>query len=371
MAHRSSQIQPTGRDPARRAWFIFAIFFLMGAAGIAFFARQGIRDYRTFHVYQPAQCSVTSYRVLTNTFSAGLGRFGNAKTTYTPEYAFRHVLNGKTYAAVGYDNLDGTMGEEESFKVGSTNPCWYDPANPAEVVLARHFHQVFYVAALIPLAFLLIGGNALVLALGPKAKIKIADGGQGDVLAVRLAPDLSPGTALVAYVAILVAWSTGLLGALAWIVSDWSRLEAWGFFLLLAIGAEVWLVRFVVSAVRAMKIPDPIVEIDHEPLARGDKMRVCVRQHGPARFDIFRIAVACERRDQHGTTKENQKVLLLKKGLDLADGAPFQNTLESEIPADASVSDKTLQSFTTWKVVVKRTKKGFLALDREYVFRVI
>jgi len=52
------------------------------------------------------------------------------------------------------------------------------------------------------------------------------------VLAVRLAPELSRRTALVAYVAILVAWSAGLLGALGWIVSDWSRLEAWGFFLL-------------------------------------------------------------------------------------------------------------------------------------------
>ena len=371
MAHRPLPVQPPGRDPARRAWWIFALCFLIGAAGLAFFIRQGIRDYRAFLVYQPAQCNVTSKRVLTSTLSAGFGRLRRAQTTYTTEYVFRHELNGKPYTAVGSDNMGGIMGDEESFGVGETYPCWYDPADPTEAVLARHFYPVFYATALVPLMFLLIGGNFLLVALGPKAAITIADGGQGEVLAVRLAPELSRGTALVAYVAILVAWSAGLLGALGWIVSDWSRLEAWGFFLLIAIGAEVWLVRFVMSAVKAMRIPDPIVEIDHEPLARGDKMRVSVRQQGPARFDVFRVAVACERRDQHGKTRENQKVILLKKDLDLAEGAPFQNTLDSEIPADASVSDKTLQSLTTWSIVVKRTKKGFVGLDREYVFRVI
>jgi hypothetical protein len=372
MAHRPSSVQPPGRDPVRRAWFIFLAFFLMGAAGTAYYARQGIRNYRAFHVYQPAQCSITSFRMLTNTFSAGLGRSGVARTTYTPEYAFRHVLNGKTYAAVGYDNLDGRMGQEESFDVGSTSACWYDPADPAQVVLVRHFHPIYYAIAVVPLLFLLIGGNFLWLALGPKAKIKIADGGRGDVLAVRLAPDMSQGTALASMVVILVVWSLGLLGAVAWIVSeDGGSIDMWGFFMLLAIGAEYWLVRFVASAVRAMKIPDPIVEIDHEPLARGDKVKVSVRQHGPAHFDIFRIAVACERHDQRGTAKENQQVLLLKKNLDVAEAVPFQNALDAEIPADAPVSDKAIQSFTTWKVVVKRTKKGFLSLDREYVFRVV
>jgi len=87
-------------------------------------------------------------------------------------------------------------GQEESFDVGSTYPCWYDPADPATVVLVRHFHPIYYGIAVVPLLFLLIGGNFLWLALGPKAKIKIADAGQGDILAVRLAPDMSPGTAL-------------------------------------------------------------------------------------------------------------------------------------------------------------------------------
>jgi len=61
-------------------------------------------------------------------------------------------------------------------------------------------------------------------------------------------------------------------------------------------------------------------------------MRVSVRQQGPARFDILRIAVACERREPRGTTKENQQVLLLRKNLDVAEGVPFQNTLDAEIP---------------------------------------
>lgn len=120
-----------------------------------------------------------------------------------------------------------------------------------------------------------------------------------------------------------------------------------------------------------MKIPDPIVEIDHEPLTRGDKMKVSIRQPGPARFDVYRVAVVCERRDQRGTAKENQKVILLKKDLEVDEHLPYASVLDAAIAADASASDKTLQSLTTWKIAVKRAKKGFLALDREYVFRVV
>ena len=360
-------IQPSGREPLRRAWWLFAALFLIGLAGAIFFIRQGIRDYRVFHVYQPAECNVMAKGAISAT---GVGRGKSRMAAYMPEYLFEHRLNGKLYSTFGYDNMGGLMGEAESFSVGRAYPCWYDPADPEQAVMARHFYPLFYAGALFPLAFLLIGGSFLLRALGPKPAIAIADGGRADVLAVRLAPELSRSTAFIAVASLLVLWSIGLLATIAWMVQDASRIDDWWFFLLIAVAAEVGLVRFAMSAVRAMKIPDPLVELDHEPLRPGDKMRVSIRQGGPARFDFFKVFVVCEQRNQRGTTREHREQILMKKDLNLGP-ALIAHVMDAAIASNASASDTTLQSFTTWKIVVKRARKGFVGLDREYVFRVV
>ncbi len=198
----------------------------------------------------------------------------------------------------------------------------------------------------------------------------IADGGRADVLAVRLSPELSRSMALIAVASLLVLWTIGLLATIAWMVQDASRIENWWFFVLIAVAAEVGLVRFAMSGVRAMKIPDPLVELDHEPLRPGDKMRVSIRQGGPARFDFFKVFVVCEQQSKSGTTKQHREQILMKKDLSLGP-ASIAHVMDTEIAGNASPSDKTLQSFTTWKIVVKRARKGFVGLDREYVFRVV
>ena len=364
-------VQSPGADPSRRAWGIFAFCFLLGAAAAALFVQQGIRDYRVFHEYRPSQCTVTGKGVIVSTLDAGVGRLRRPLTTFATQYVFEHDVGGKHITAIGSDNMDGVMGDAATFDVGKAYPCWYDPADPSQAVLARRLYPVFYAVALIPLAFLVISGNFLVLALGPRRAIAIADGGQGQVLAVRLAPELSRTAALVAFAFIFIAWSAGLLAALAWTLQDATRLGDWWFFLLLAIGAEAWLVRFTLSAVKAMRIPDPVVEIDHEPVNRGDSLKVSVRQDGPARFDIFRVAVVCERQGQGGSGKESQKVLHMKKDLQVAEHSRFAEVLDAAIASDAAPSEKAVQSLTTWRVVVKRSKKGLWGLDREYVFRVV
>ena len=60
------------------------------------------------------------------------------------------------------------MGDAGAFNVGQSYPCWYDPADPQDAVLARQFRPLFYAAALVPLLFLVIGANFLVVALRPK-----------------------------------------------------------------------------------------------------------------------------------------------------------------------------------------------------------
>jgi hypothetical protein len=99
-------------------------------------------------------------------------------------------------------------------------------------------------------------------------------------------------------------------------------------------------------------------------------MRVSIRQGGPARFDFFKVFVVCEQHGKGGGTTETRKQILVKKDLNLGP-APIAHVLDATIASNASPSDKTLQTFTTWKIVVKRARKGFVGLDREYVFRVV
>ena len=370
MARNIPVVQPTGADPSRRAWPLLAIGFLMGALGLAFFAQQGLRDYRVFHDYQTTQCTVTGEGVLTSTTNSGLGRTSHPMTTFRTQYMFEHDAGGKRITSIGSDNLDGVMGDVDGFRVGQAYPCWYDPADPVQAVLARQFRPLFYSAAIIPLVFVIIAGRMLWLVLLPRRAITIADGGRGDALAVRLAPDLTRGTALIGIGIMFVVFSAALMGALAWGVQDATRLWDWGFFLLLAVAAEVWLARFFMGAMTAMRIPEPVVEIDHEPVKRGDKMRVSVRQQGPAHFEFFRLALVCERQGK-GAGQDSQKVLMSKKDLDIAEHVPFADVVDAAIGADVTPSDNSMQTIITWKIVVKRTKKGVLGLDRDYVFRVV
>src|SRR5689334_14010129 len=90
---------------------------------------------------------------------------------------------------------------------------------------------LFYSAALIPLLFLVVGVNFLVVALRPKAAIALADGGEADTLKVRLAPELSRGSTLVSMAIVLVLFSAALVAALAWMLQDMARLGDWWFFL--------------------------------------------------------------------------------------------------------------------------------------------
>ena len=358
-----------GPDPSRRAWPIFLIAVLLGLAGLALFVLQGIRDYRVFHVYQPAQCRVTGYGVTASTMNAGLGRTRRPMTTFTSQYMLEYDLGGKHLTALGSDNLDGVMGDSHAFTVGQSYPCWYDPANPYDAVLVRQFRPLFYSVALVPMLFLVVGASFLAGALRPKPAITLADGGTADALAVRLAPELSRGSTLVAMTILFVLFSAALLAALAWMLQDMTRLGDWWFFLLIAIAAEAGLIRFSLGAVVAMRIPDPIIELDREPVKRGEAFRVSIRQPGPARFDVFRVSVACERQGK-SSGRQSQKVLMMKKDFQADEHLPFAKVLDAAIDADAPPSDKSLQTLVTWRVVVKRTRKRLWGLDREYVFRV-
>jgi hypothetical protein len=69
--------------------------------------------------------------------------------------------------------------------------------------------------------------------------------------------------------------------------------------------------------------PDPLPSSPRHagadrPLRPGDKVRLFVRQAGPARFEAFKVSLLCEERGQKGTRRAHSHQLVNRKSVDIA-----------------------------------------------------
>ncbi len=359
-------------DPSRRAWPIFAIAVLLGLAGLLPFAGQAYRDVRITFSYRPTTCTVISSR----TYDTSVRRSHSTDVhTYAhPELVYQVQVEGKSYTAVGFDNTGGRMvsaSEALGFETGGSYPCWYDPRDPSQAVLRKQVYPRYYLPLAIPVLFLLVGGSMLTRSLRSVPAPTLEGRGQGETLAVRLQPELTGGRAVGCIGTLTVLWTAGVVALVAYLVrSDQLFDDAPAFLALAAVAVDGFLVYQLVRSVRSLGVPEPVVEIEREPLQPGGSARLYVRQAGPARFSAFKVVVLCEGQSGGGTRQHHRRQLASRKDLEVAaaDQASLSATLE--VPKDAQPSLRELQTIVTWKIVVER-KGRFGDADREYVFRVL
>ena len=94
---------------------------------------------------------------------ASPGRRSN-NTTYQPLLALRYAADGREVISTGYSTGsrlsigrgESTVGEAAQFKIGAEVPCWFDPDDPARVMVLPGFGGAYFFA-LLPLG-LLAGG---------------------------------------------------------------------------------------------------------------------------------------------------------------------------------------------------------------------
>ena len=144
--------------------------------------------------------------------------------------SFQLQVAGRPYTAVGFDNMGGRTahpGETSTFRSGQSYPCWYDPWNPEQAVLRKQVYLPFYLGLAIPALFLLVGGSMLARSLRTVPSLTLAGRGKGDALA--------------------------------------------------AVGIDVFLVYHLVRGVRGIGIPEPVVEIEREPVPPGGRARILLR----------------------------------------------------------------------------------------------
>ncbi len=152
------------------------VFALMIALGFwLIFAAMAWRDYRVLYVWPETTGTIVGRRVQMQSVSssqsrpAGTGGTAPSSDIAKPEFALRYLVNGQMMLSTGYDTGSSLRvgggkvqlaKEFQEWAVGKTVPCWYNPDDPADVVLKRGFGGA-YLFALLPLFPFWIGCTLL------------------------------------------------------------------------------------------------------------------------------------------------------------------------------------------------------------------
>ncbi|MBX7212018.1 MAG: DUF3592 domain-containing protein [Verrucomicrobiaceae bacterium] len=129
------------------------------------FAAMAWRDWCVLHEWTETTGTIVGRRVETQSVStsrrraSGSGAETSQSQVSKPEFAVRYGVDGREMYSTGYDTgsslrVGGGVAQLEKefqeWKIGARVPCWYDPRDPADIVLKRGFGGA-YIFALLPL----------------------------------------------------------------------------------------------------------------------------------------------------------------------------------------------------------------------------
>ena len=135
------------------------------------FAAMAWRDWQILNRWPESTATIVGRRVDVQSVSSsqrrttGSGVQTRSSQISKPEFALRYTVDGRETLSSGYDTGSslrvggGKRQLEKEFAawtVGTQTPCWYDPANPLDVVIKRGFGGA-YLFALLPLLPFFLG----------------------------------------------------------------------------------------------------------------------------------------------------------------------------------------------------------------------
>jgi len=140
-----------------------AVTAMMVAVGFwMFFAAMAWRDYHALTTWTETTATIVGQRIVSQSVSSsqrrssGSGTSSGSSETFSPEFALRYTIDGAPLYSSGYDTgsslrFGGRARREQEMKectVGTQVPCWYDPADPRDVVVRRGFGGAYFFALL-------------------------------------------------------------------------------------------------------------------------------------------------------------------------------------------------------------------------------
>jgi hypothetical protein len=125
--------------PGVEVWVLIGLPFLAFVGGLL--ALDFVPEGRANYFYVEGRCVVLDKRLVEYPPS---GKAINS--TYRPEFLIRYTVAGREYQPWAYKATRSSSALRwpkertlESFTVGQAYPCWYDPADPSQVVLVRGY----------------------------------------------------------------------------------------------------------------------------------------------------------------------------------------------------------------------------------------
>lgn len=391
----------------------FAVFLLLGCGGLAvMIATLIVPQWRVSHDFVEAECTVIDARLGQKETDEG--------ALWRPEIQIEYTAGENTYRSWTYD-LRGeyTAGKAPSEAVLARFPadptarhaCWYDPTDPNVAVLMRNSGWWAWLALIVPVSFILIGGGGLIFEVfgWGKSTERRADiarrasqidlmekngrskaefphvpdatnitNSPGTNLAFRLPAMASSTWALAFMLSACLVWN-GTVGVfLAGAVKghlagnpDW-LLTA---FIVPFVVIGLWLAYFLVRRLLVTSAIGPtLVEISAQPLRPGESYRLFLSQTGRLKMKSIEALLVCEEEATfcHGTNTRTETMRIYEQqfyhrdAFEVRQGLPFEVQCEFEVPQGAMHSFKAGHNEVNWRVVVKGDVKGWRAYERSF-----
>lgn len=402
----------TGSAAAGGFWLavFFAILFFAGwCFSAVVFTVLALPEWRVNREFLEHACTIVDTRLGS--------RESDGQTTYRPEVLVEYQVRGRQYQQWTYDFNPAYVPDKEQaeeilaeFVTGETYACWYDPKDPANVVLVRGFTPYVWLILLLPLAFIFVGGAGLVWTYfnwGVSAERRAALAKTAERLAPAerrvttgdypyvphdLAISDSPGTVMAFRLPSAgrrgLAITSLVLGVLLFVamVSVFVTLAAHSIYRgqtqpSLVIAAAVFavaawlLLRACWRALkRAVAAGESICEISDHPLFPGEQYTLFFTQTGRAKWDVLRLYLACEERSlyQQGTNSRletrrvHEDLLLEERELVTALEVPYETEVHVVVPGGMMHSFRASHNEICWQLVLEGSSSAFPDWQRKF-----
>jgi hypothetical protein len=386
----------------------FAAVFLAGCAALGVCLVQvTIPDWRAKHKFVETTCQVLEKRIV----EEGSG------PRYRPDFHIRYEVAGRPYQVWTYEipklstnDRPASQAMLDQFEVGKQYPCWYDPFDPAQAVLAREYSLFAWLILILPGSFIALGGGGLVYTLfnwGKSAERRAAmaqraaeldpfleekavaerfphvpglenqTNSPGTRLSYRL-PSATPSWRLIGTLLICLFWN-GTVSVFL-IIAAKSHADndpEWFLTIVLVpfVLIGVWLAALVIKQLLAMTGAGPtIVEIDRHPLRPGGRYRLFFAQAGRLAFESLTVSLVCDEeavfRQGTNVRTESRRVytgqVARHERFVVKPEKPFEAECEFEVPRTAMHSFKSEHNTICWKLLVTGDVVQWPPLERAY-----
>ncbi|HLA86218.1 MAG TPA: DUF3592 domain-containing protein [Thermoguttaceae bacterium] len=380
----------------------FGVFFLAGCAGlVTMVATLVLPEWRVNNEFVETTCVVRGKLL-------AVERRDDA-VVYRPLIAIDYRVNGKPCSAKTYDVCGSDSSDRETqqavidrFDVGKKYPCWYDPRDPATVVLVRGYRWMTGLLLVIPLSLMLIGGGGFLyrawhwgksaehraaIGAGPNLLRGAGAGGHDPFPTVPPPGNMtnSPGTTLRFRLPIHRSATAGLFG-LAVVCVFWNVVMA---FLTLDVvnrflkGTPNWIETGVVAPLAlaglalvyvffrqlliATGIGPTLVEISDLPLYPGGTYDLFASQAGRLRLRSIELSLVAteEVRYRQGTDTRTEtrcvhrESLSRRENVEIRGGNPLELRCSLEVPRGIMHSFQSRNNSLSWSLVVEGKAAGW------------